>query len=293
MMIYFGKYCLSGKIVFLVCLLLTTGIRSAYAQKSSLLWEISGKGLGQPSYLYGTFHLLCQQDLRLSDTTQAKFRQTEQLYLELDMDDPQEMGVMMTQMYMPKQTLKDFISAEDYAYLVHFFQDSLHNNLDLMNRMKPFVLMSMVYPKLLGCSPGSPELVFMQQAASQKKPIMGLEKATDQFAIFDKIGPQKGAKQLVEFVKEYPKTKQEFHEMLAIYQKHDIETLYERSVKQPEYAEQIDDLLWKRNANWIPIIESAIAQKPTFIAVGAGHLGGSKGVIALLKARGYQVNPIL
>ena len=37
-----------------------------FAQKpeeKSLLWEISGKDLKQPSYLYGTFHLICPEDL--------------------------------------------------------------------------------------------------------------------------------------------------------------------------------------------------------------------------------------
>ncbi|MEO6356579.1 MAG: hypothetical protein ABIU77_05530, partial [Ferruginibacter sp.] len=29
---------------------------------NSLLWQVSGNGLQQPSYLFGTFHLMCKND---------------------------------------------------------------------------------------------------------------------------------------------------------------------------------------------------------------------------------------
>ena len=38
-----------------------------------------------------------------------------------------------------------------------------------------------------------------------------------------------------------------------------------------------------RNKNWVPQIKELIADKKTFIAVGAGHLGGPNGVLRLLE----------
>jgi uncharacterized protein YbaP (TraB family) len=40
------------------------------------------------------------------------------------------------------------------------------------------------------------------------------------------------------------------------------------------------------------VIEKNIVERPSFIAVGAGHLGGEQGVVTLLRARGYKVTPI-
>ena len=54
-----------------------------------------------------------------------------------------------------------------------------------------------------------------------------------------------------------------------------------------------DILLANRNAAWIPIMEKAMQTKPTFFAVGAGHLGGEKGVLSLLKKQGFVVRPVL
>lgn len=276
------------RVVVLFCLL--TG--SAFAQQKSLLWEVSGNGLKQPSYLYGTFHLLCQKDLKISPTAMEKLKDAGQMYLEIDMDDPQEMSSMMNNMYLKGQTLKDLTDSTDYAFLSRFYQDSLHISLAAVGKMKPFMLMSLLYPKLLGCSPGSPELVFMQAASTAKKPIMGLEKAADQFAVIDKPGPKKTAEQLVKFVREYEKSRKEFNEMLDLYRQQDVEALYRLTESQPDYADQIEDLLWNRNANWIGVLEKAMAEKATFVAVGAGHLGGPKGVLALLRAKGYQIRAL-
>jgi uncharacterized protein YbaP (TraB family) len=35
-----------------------------------------------------------------------------------------------------------------------------------------------------------------------------------------------------------------------------------------------------------------MAEQPTFLAVGAGHLPGENGVIGLLKKSGYTITPV-
>ena len=57
-------------------------------------------------------------------------------------------------------------------------------------------------------------------------------------------------------------------------------------------GEYEDVLLGKRNRNWIPIMARLMNEQPTFFAVGAGHLGGKGGVIALLRAEGYVVEAV-
>ena len=52
-----------------------------------------------------------------------------------------------------------------------------------------------------------------------------------------------------------------------------------------------DVLLNRRNRNWIPVMGKFMRDKPTLFAVGAGHLGGPSGVVALLRKEGYRVEP--
>ena len=60
--------------------------------EKSLLWEISGNGLKESSYLYGTIHITC--DASLDDNIKKALDNTSLLVLELDMDDPQLMQKM-------------------------------------------------------------------------------------------------------------------------------------------------------------------------------------------------------
>ena len=56
--------------------------------------------------------------------------------------------------------------------------------------------------------------------------------------------------------------------------------------------EDLKRLVYDRNRNWIPTIMQAMKQGSILVSVGAGHLPGPQGVIALLRAQGYEVTPI-
>jgi len=100
--------------------------------------------------------------------------------------------------------------------------------------------------------------------------------------------------QLVEMVRKQDEATKEFQQLVTLYKAQDIEHLVENMDKSQfgdiKGFEEL--LLTNRNANWIPIIEQAVNNKPTFIAVGAAHLGGAKGVISLLRKKGYSVTAV-
>ena len=50
-------------------------------------------------------------------------------------------------------------------------------------------------------------------------------------------------------------------------------------------------LLTDRNRKWIPRLKKMFGEKPTFVAVGAAHLGGDTGILKLLQKEGYVVSP--
>ncbi|MDZ7777679.1 MAG: TraB/GumN family protein [Bacteroidales bacterium] len=94
--------------------------------KESLLWEISGNGLDKPSYLFGTIHLLCPEDLVLDDKITTALNNSEQLVLELDLSDRNVLReVQQKMMYQDGTTAKDYLSPEEYGIVKQFFSDSL------------------------------------------------------------------------------------------------------------------------------------------------------------------------
>lgn len=261
---------------------------------ASLLWEISGKGLAKPSYLFGTIHMLCKDDLQLSENLRAKFAQSEQLALEIDMSDPKMNMELMQGLMMPdKQSLKTLLTEEEYEKVKRFFNDSLQINIAMVERMKPFFANSLTLPKLLSCAVAGYEERLMQLAKEQQKGIKGVETVQDQLAAADGIPLQQQAQMLVEMAADFQKAKNDFAELLQIYRSQDVEALYRLIARQSSELDNFEaTLLEKRNLNWIPVMGRMAQEKPTFFAVGAGHLGGEKGVIALLRKEGYQVKPL-
>jgi uncharacterized protein len=284
--------------LFIISLLFSTFyFTQLYGQKDdkALLYEISGNGLTQPSYLYGTIHIICKDDFVMTEATKQKFTEAQQVYLELDMDDPKMMPDMMKSMYMTDgSTIKNLLSESEYQKVSQFFKDSLKINIGAMDKMKPFVLSSMTLPKMLSCPTQSYEETFVKMAKAEKKEILGLETVDEQFGAMDKMGMKKQADMmLVQMVDNWNDGKKLIHNMIEDYKKQDIELLLEDMAKSKSSNTEFQkDLLENRNENWIPRIAKIAKEKPTFFAVGAGHLGGEKGVVALLKKQGYSVKAV-
>jgi uncharacterized protein len=266
-----------------------------HAQEKSLLWEISGNGLSKPSYVYGTIHVICPNDYFLTDSTKASFQKAEQVYLELDMDDPTMMTKMtQTMMLTNGKKMKDYLKPEDYTLLSDYFKQKMGMNLDQIGGMKPFTLMSMLYMTLLSCQPQSYEMVFTQMATSGKKELLGLETVEFQMGVFDRIPYEKQAELLADMVRKKEESSKEFGDMVALYKKQDLEGLLKLMDDSAwDFNGYEDILLANRNTAWIPIMEGAMKSKATFFAVGAGHLGGTKGVLHLLKKKGYRVKAVI
>jgi uncharacterized protein len=262
--------------------------------ENALLWQVSGKGLSSPSYVYGTIHIICKEDFQFSGTLKEKFREAKNIYLELDMDDPNMMMKMASLSMMKGQSLKDLMSPADYTYLSAYVKDSLGMPMMLFNKMKPITLMSLLYTKALPCSASeSYEQTMVAMAKQQKKDIKGLEKIEDQMAVFDKIPDSVEAKMILDMIRQMPEQKKQFAQMVDAYKKEDLRSLSNAMSESPEWKGFEDIMLSNRNKNWIPVMETAMKESTTLFAVGAGHLYGKEGVINLLRQAGYTVTPVV
>src|SRR5688572_23707293 len=58
---------------------------------NTLLWQVSGKDLKKPSYIFGTFHLMCKDDIKFSEQLKKAVAAADEIYMEMDMDDPSTM----------------------------------------------------------------------------------------------------------------------------------------------------------------------------------------------------------
>jgi uncharacterized protein len=270
-------------------------------EENSLLWKISGKDLPTPSYLYGTIHLIGKDDFFLTDSTRAAIDRAQLVTFEINMEDmmnlPAQLGLMMKSFMSDGKTLRDLITEEEYALVKAHF-DKMGLPLFLFEKMKPmfltvFASMDMSPDAMSSGEMVSYEMKIMDIAKQQKKKMDGLETAEYQMSMFDSIPYEAQAQMLVESIKSADAGSDEMEEMVKLYKNQDINGMVTMMRADEEGVGGYEDLLLvTRNKNWIPVMGEMMMKEPAFFAVGAGHLGGENGVVALLRKEGYTVVPV-
>ena len=282
------------KKIFISLLTLITGLSFSQDLEKSLLWKISGNDLKQDSFLYGTIHITC--DATLDANTIKALEKTEQLYLELDMDDKSMQMQMMQYMMMKDGTkLSTLLNADDFKTLDDFLKKNINISAKLLDSFKPFIVTTMLYPKMMDCPFQSVENELIKVSKEQKEEIFGLETIENQMKVFDAISYQVQADELVKMAKnDLQKDKDELNKMMKIYQSKDIEGMLKMmdDSENKITSDNQEVLINNRNKNWIPIMIKTMKDKPTFFGVGAGHLAGEAGVIKLLRKEGYKVEAV-
>ncbi|WP_119079903.1 TraB/GumN family protein [Chitinophaga alhagiae] len=278
---------------FASTLLLALTFLAARSQ-NALLYKISGNGLQQPSYLYGTIHLICPEDLYLSPALKDAMAAARELYLEIDMDDPAMMATMGEALKTPEgYDLAQHFKPGDFDRLAAFMKDSLRADITPFRKMKPLVVQMMILQRMATCPlPASYEQQLVQMATTQQKPVQGLEKVEDQVALFDAIPDSTECRMIMEYVNNFQQQRHAFNRLVAAYKRQDVAAMHQELKTSPELAGFEDLLVYDRNRNWVPVMEKAMRQGTVLVACGAMHLGGEQGLPALLKARGYQVTPV-
>lgn len=283
----------------LVCAAGITASSQTTVSNNTLLWRISGKNLSKPSYLFGTIHLLCASDIELSETFKKAVKETDKVYLELDMDNLFEMMQAVQKMKMRNDTtLSDLLSEKDYQKVKAFFvgKSSLIP-FSVLETYKPMLAASMIMQSATDCENTiSMEQLVMKEAKREGKEIKGMETMAYQLSIFDSIPYELQAKQLLSFIADNnteDKASKEYEEMASAYRNQELAKL-EALINSEEFGvgNFTDLLLYNRNYNWVAKMQTIFAGNPVVIAVGAGHLPGEKGVINLLRKAGYTVEPM-
>jgi uncharacterized protein len=276
---------------------------AAFAQQdtNALLWQVSGKGLKKPSYLFGTYHLLTNRFLDSLPVIGQKFDETQVLVSEVLLDKT-AIAKMDEVMKPGTKTLDQLLSPEDYAFVSAEFQKLIGVGLEPFNQYNPMAVNLLFYQFLLKeAMPQAPyettelgmDLYFQKYAEQIKKPTKALETLDVQMnALFGQFPEQRQAEMLVESVKNINQSREEIIKSISCYKKQDLicldKMVYEATYKPAE----LDVLLYDRNRAWLKLLPTQMASESSFIAVGAGHLTGKDGLVEGLRAQGYTVTPV-
>jgi uncharacterized protein len=275
-----------------------TNKTSAPVATNTLLWRISGKNLSKPTYIFGTMHMLCADDIQLSDSLKQAIHGADKVYLELDMDDMMQVLGAMSHMTMRNDTtLADLLTAEEYKKVKSFFQENSGLiPFTMLEKFKPLLIESMILKETATCDNMIVmEQLVMEAARENNKEIKGLETMDFQLGIFDRIPYKLQAEQLVKMVENAGNNgdDKEMKELTEAYRQQQLDIMDDLTKKEDMGIQNFTDLLlYNRNADWANKLAGLMPGNSLVVAVGAGHLPGERGVLNLLRKAGYRVDPV-
>lgn len=270
------------------------GIVSAISAQS-LLWKVTGKDIASPSYLYGTFHIQDDRVFSFDSTVWKAYNSCEAFAGELLFDDIDMKAVRQSMMLPKGQTISDMLSKEDFAILDSICKAKLGASAIFLNTMKPFFLVTSIQQMDFNHDQEEAlDMFFQKQAQQQGKSCYGLEKYIDQINALDAIPLKDQVNMMVQFLHDTSEVAaDENDKLIQTYLAFELDSLVEMTQDTslpPQFGKILVD---KRNVTMAKGFQKIAKKERLFCAVGAAHLGGKKGIIALLRKKGYTVEPVL
>lgn len=288
-------FCMKKNFLLGLCLWLCM-LPELHAQ---LLWEISGNGLAKPSYLLGTMHSADPRVLAVGDKTLDKLYQCEVFAGELKMDQSMLMGLMGQLFMKGDTTLAKLLKPRQYSFVQKKMNERLGMMAPMAERMKPIFVMTLLQEAKDGQVPAMTagkeplDLYLQRKAEARKIESIGLETLGEQLNALNVIPLQTQAKELYKELKRNKKggASEVVERMIGHYTKQDLQGLYKFAAGGMDERTNAA-MLTTRNQQMTKRLLETMAKKTVFCAVGAAHLPGDDGLIALLRSQGYVLTPI-
>ena len=292
----------------LLLLLLSVGVQA------QLLWKISGNGLQKPSYIIGTYHLAPVSFTDSIKGLKEAMASTEQVYGEIvtaDMMKPENLAKMQAAMMLPDgQTLDKLYTADEMTRINAMIKSIM--GVDMSNpivsqqlgKMTPQALQTqlavLIYlKKHPSFNPNEGfDNYFQKEATAKGKPVGGLETFDLQMdVLFNSMTLERQKQLLLCLADNLEFAEEQTENVIKAFFTQDLDGI-EKAMDAKmnntcdDTPEEKETLIYGRNGNWMKQMPEIMKQKPTFFAVGAGHLPGERGLISLLRKAGYTVEGV-
>jgi uncharacterized protein YbaP (TraB family) len=261
--------------------------------ENSLLWEISGNGLQESSYLYGTMHVSKRIAFRLDDVFYDALDRSSIIALESDpdtwLDHADNLGFMgygqgsgfaPKGFYMNSFNLKNPRKEEIASYLA--FEDGRVNNILYRTDENSQNFEEETYLDM-----------FIYQAGKKfGKKVVALENLEESSALVGRASLNAMKQKPDEWLQKKMHLQDPMSILQDAYRNRNISML--DSIDKAMYTEHyLKNMLFIRNRNMAERLDSLMHTGKVFTGIGAAHLPGQKGVIARLRSKGYTVEPLV
>jgi len=268
--------------------------------QKSFIWRVQSKT--NTVYVLGSLHYSKKEIYPLSEKIEKAFGQSEILVVEADINDIKTMDIQKLvehAFYPENDTLEKHVSPEIYERVVKE-TGGLGIPVELLNKQRPwFLAITLVALESLklGFDPNlGIDKYFLSKAEGGKK-ILELESLEYQLNLLSSFSDKDQELFLLYTLKDLKILEQELGKLTQAWTSGDtkaMESILTRSVSEDRRLSFIlEKLIYERNRKMVSKIEDYLKGKETyFVIVGAGHLVGDRGIIEILKGKGYLVEQL-
>jgi uncharacterized protein YbaP (TraB family) len=282
----------------LICLVLGCIALGNYAQQhypKTLLWRISGKGLTQPSYLFGTMHLNDKRLFDFGDSVYSAIERTAGLAIEVN---PDELcAYYVNQLFDELENSKklgEILDEKEFKKYKNALSKKFDKpaeditTRDIVKEKNKWMQDLMVKGEMQTFV----DAYLFNIARRQGKWLGGIEDMSDQAGLMEDLVDRSDIVYLLANDSTIARESgSELNNMIDLYISQDLGRI-EATYNSPSSAKTKDLLLTRRNIKMARRIDSLVALRTMFLAIGAAHLPGDSGVIHLLQNRGFTVEPV-
>lgn len=266
------------------------------AHAGSPVWKVSQAN--RHFYLGGTLHILGESDYPLPTAFDAAYGKSDVLIFETDIEKSRDPAFTKTFMeklvYADNRTLKKLLTPDTFQALNIFAADR-GIAVEAMERFKPglvLISLTMIEAKKLGAAGTGVDEFFFSKATRDKKKMGYLESPEEQIALFEKMGTGNEDALISYIIEDLKRLPVLLPVIKAAWKKGDGPGL-DRAILGPlkhDLPQLYHSVFVARNQKWMPgIRQLAATPQVEFILVGAGHLAGEQGLLALLKNQGFTI----
>jgi uncharacterized protein YbaP (TraB family) len=290
-----ARFCALAVAAALIVPSLAPAQTSRSGPAKSFLWRVESGA--RVLYLAGSVHALTADVYPLNPAFERAFEASDMLVEEIDLSqgDLLTLGPMLLAkgMYQDGRTFDSVVSKETMALVTRRLDNMMA--LELVRTMKPWMVMLMlsalqVQQAGLDINLGL-DKYFFDKAQKAGKPVVGLETAEYQIDRFDKMPEDLQEQLLRSTLDELDAQGKELAAIVTAWQRGDAPSLEKTLLGGfKQYPAAYQSLIVERNNNWMPQIDKCMERaKPCLVVVGAAHLVGPDGLLALLQRKGYKV----
>lgn len=259
--------------------------------QKSLLWEISTpEKVKEVSHIFGTMHVRDQRAHKWVEVLEPFIVGSSHFFTEIDLSNREEAPFSL---WMPEgESLDDYVSKARWQQAKKFVKKVYNIDLEQLKNVYPIIAVNELTQQLLTeDAPVVLDLALSEIAEREEIPRSGIETWSEQYELMNKITIPEQAGYLFKMIFKHKRFRKQLMKLIKLYEDQDIQGLYKNSKAGLGRLRKV--MLYDRNKIMTKRIHEQIVERDaSFFAVGAAHLGGTKGVLVGLKRMGLRVKPI-